>query len=203
MKQSPNLRRLTCCTLALAICGWAESATAQPPASYFSPAGQCANAIAAEIANAKTSIDIAAYELTLDPLAQALLAADARGVAIRVIVNPTQETINTPYPKHLQGHGIQLRTDRKEKLFHNKYAIFDGVAVETGSYNWTANAETANAENVVILHDATTAAAFAADFATHWNHSDAYRVRTPKKKTPRGPLPKPTPTPPTPTKKGT
>ena len=76
--------------------------------------------------------------------------------------------------KAMNSEGVPIRADRNEKLHHNKYAIIDGVTIITGSYNWSENAEKRNAENCLIIHDAKTASAFAADFNTHWEHSAAY-----------------------------
>jgi phosphatidylserine/phosphatidylglycerophosphate/cardiolipin synthase-like enzyme len=36
---------------------------------------------------------------------------------------------------------------------HDKFAIFDGRLLVTGSYNWTESAEAANFENALFLDD--------------------------------------------------
>jgi phosphatidylserine/phosphatidylglycerophosphate/cardiolipin synthase-like enzyme len=43
---------------------------------------------------------------------------------------------------------------------HVKFIVVDGVAVETGSFNFTKGAAVRNAENVVVLHDPDAAAAY-------------------------------------------
>lgn len=39
----------------------------------------------------------------------------------------------------------------KHKIEHNKFAIFDGVHMVSGSYNWTTNASKNNSENCVFF----------------------------------------------------
>src|SRR5438105_4417494 len=60
--------------------------------SYFSPSGGCTDAIVAELATAKTSVDVQAYSFTSAPIAKALVDAKDRGVKLRVILDKSQET---------------------------------------------------------------------------------------------------------------
>lgn len=146
-------------------------------AVYFSPGGGCTAAIVHQVDAARTSIDVAAYQLTSQPITAALSRAAARRLAVRIILTPQAEAA-APLPViPIAQRGGILRTDRREKLHHNKYAIIDGRITITGSFNWTANAELRNAENLVIITDAATASAYAANFAGHWNHSAAFVPR--------------------------
>jgi phosphatidylserine/phosphatidylglycerophosphate/cardiolipin synthase-like enzyme len=36
---------------------------------------------------------------------------------------------------------------------HNKYAIYDGKVLSTGSFNWTGSAERRNDENLVVIRN--------------------------------------------------
>jgi len=192
-------QRLT--ALLLVIC-WASRMDAQQIETYFSPNGGCAAATIKQINAATTSIDVAAYICTSSPLANAIIEARKRNIAIRIIVDRAQEAATTPAPKILKSAGMDMRTDPQEKLHHNKYVIIDRSIVITGSYNWSDNAEHNNAENLVVIHDTATAAAFAADFAKHWNHSRPFVARQ-RKPRPRLSPQATNPTPPAPpTKKG-
>lgn len=190
--------RLTFATSTLALICWAQTVAAQQIETAFSPRGGCAAAIAKEIDAAKTSIDLAAYEFTSAQLTQKILEARARGVAIRVILDRVQEVEPCPEPKRVRAAGLPMKTDKTEKLFHNKYLVIDGTTVITGSYNWSENAEQNNAENVVIIHDIPSANAFTADFNKHWEHSTPFATRTPRRRVPGRPQstsnPKPPPT---------
>lgn len=145
--------------------------------TYFSPRGGATQAIVTLLDTAAASIDVAAYQLTSRPLIDSLIAARQRGVAVRVIVDRSQESASHRILLTLRGQNLALVTDQMEKLHHNKYAIVDGCSVATGSFNWSDNAENKNAENLVIIHDQEIAAAFAADFNHHFAHSSAYRFK--------------------------
>lgn len=172
-----------------------------PPqiASYFSPRGGCQTATIQQIDAANTSIDAAEYILTAAPLGAALERAKARGVRVRVVIDRAQEAAPSTYPKHLKTSGLEIRTDKWEKLQHNKYAVIDGKTVLTGSFNWSDNAENANAENLLVIQDPATIAAFGRDFQKHWDHSQPFVVRPRKpshRDTPRAipPFPNTSPT---------
>lgn len=51
----------------------------------------------------------------------------------------------------LEAAGIPVITNVKHKIMHNKFAIFDGKHVESGSYNWTDSATKSNAENCMFF----------------------------------------------------
>ena len=60
-----------------------------------------------------------------------------------------------------------LRKNKKHKIEHNKFAVFDGSHIVTGSYNWTDAATKSNSENCVFL-DAL-AEDYSARFEYLWN----------------------------------
>jgi phosphatidylserine/phosphatidylglycerophosphate/cardiolipin synthase-like enzyme len=183
-----------CLLLATAVC-WASLLDAQQIECHFSPNGGCATAMIKRLDAAQQTVDIAAYILTSADLCHAIERASRRGVAVRIVVDRAQEGGLSAYPAKLRSAAVQIRTDHVEKLMHSKYAILDGRAVATGSYNWSDNAEFHNAENLIVIDDQTTTAAFAADFAKHWAHALPFVHRTPRHE----PF---TPPPPPPTQKG-
>ena len=56
---------------------------------------------------------------------------------------------------------------------HNKFAIFDGKLLVTGSYNWTDSGERFNHENVVILDDPAVVQRYKDSFEHLYNGSGA------------------------------
>lgn len=57
--------------------------------------------------------------------------------------------------KELVDAGIPVRTNSTEhKIEHNKFAIFDGKEMESGSYNWTNSATKSNSENCMFFRQA-------------------------------------------------
>lgn len=143
--------------------------TSRPTATWevhFSPKGGCTDAIVKLIGEAKTSIRVLAYGLTSQPIVDAFVAAKGRGVDVQAVVDRSDwdNPAPTTKTKDLVAAKIPVLVDRKHVIAHNKVIIVDGLKVETGSFNYTTNAETGNAENCIIL----TNHALATDYTTNW-----------------------------------
>lgn len=117
---------------------------------YFTPGTDCENNIIAEINHAK-KIDIAVYSITNQNIVDAIVDAKARGAKIRVITDRLQSKGKYSLADELQDAGIPVITNTGHKIMHNKFAIFDGKRVESGSYNWTESASKSNAENCTFF----------------------------------------------------
>jgi len=154
------------------------TAGAAEVAVYFSPRGGCSQAITLAIDSAQASIIIASYQFSHEKITNALLRAKKRNVKIHVIFDRNLESHLRTEPPRLVAGAIPVRTDKHEKLFHNKYAVIDDSYTITGSFNWTTNADKRNAENLIIIRDVGVAAAFTANFWYHWSHSDPFTTRT-------------------------
>lgn len=139
--------------------------------AHFSPSGGVAAATTAELDGAKISIDMIAYSISEPSITRALIAARARGVHVRVIVDRGQEAQEYSTARNLADHAIQVYTDQREALQHNKTAVIDAATIITGSANFTHAANAENAENMLVIRDPTIAATYAADFTRHWSHS--------------------------------
>jgi len=131
---------------------------------FFSPKGGCQDAIEEEINQAKKYIHVAVYAFTNRFLARALIKAAKRGVEVKVVLDEKFDSENE-YSKgdYLKRNGIQVKKIKAwakkglriiEGLMHHKFAVIDDKIVITGSYNWTATAEFANYENLLIFEDA-------------------------------------------------
>lgn len=109
------------------------------------------------IQGAQTSIHIAAFEFNLDLVAEALIAAHQRGVEV-VWITDNEHGIVADLNEgrgqfaRLRKAGISVVPDPRAGLMHNKFWIFDGQTVWTGSMNITINDTQANNNNVVVLH---------------------------------------------------
>jgi phosphatidylserine/phosphatidylglycerophosphate/cardiolipin synthase-like enzyme len=146
--------------------------------------GQAAEDIAAMVvaflAEARTSLDLALYDVRLpgpigDSVAGALRDAAARGVAVRIAYNVDDERrVPVPpppatRPEILAELGVPLRgIGGVPDLMHHKYVIRDGAAVWTGSTNWTLDSWTREENVIVALDSADVAAAYARDFEDLW-----------------------------------
>lgn len=128
---------------------------------YFSPHGGCTEAVVDAIGKGQSLILVQAYSMTSVPIRDALLAAHARGVQVRVISDRTNEHGRGSITHDLQSAGIEVVYDEVHRIAHNKVMVVDGDAVLTGSFNWTASAENSNAENLIILRGAALAQVYA------------------------------------------
>jgi len=132
---------------------------------YFAPDDRVAKHIITHIRSAEDSIDVMAFLLTNDSITNALLERAAAGVSVRGVFDEGQfESAAGSDTRLLAQKGISVRQDGIDGLLHHKAIIIDDETVITGSYNFTINADRANDENVVILHDAGIAALYTRQF---------------------------------------
>jgi len=140
--------------------------------AYFSPGGGIQDQIIRRVNLARSTIDIAMYSFTSGALAKALVDAHQRGVAIRVIRDASQSSNKHDENSFLVAHGIEVREmgGNGRGRFHDKFAIFDNNVLETGSFNWTANGEKYNHENVIFFTDPDLIRAFRQEFEKLWKN---------------------------------
>ena len=119
-------------------------------AVYFTPDTKCEDRIIAELGRAD-KIDIAVYSITNPKIANAIIAAHRRGAKVRIVTDRTMAGHKSSMIDELVAAGIPVRTNRRHKIEHNKFAVFDNRRMVTGSYNWTTAATKYNSENCIFL----------------------------------------------------
>ena len=110
-------------------------------------------ALVEQVEAATASIDVAIFDFTSAELATALVRARDRGVAIRIVADARQARGRRSAIPLLRSAGIDVRIARGRGVMHQKFAIFDGRLLVTGSYNWTDAAERRNSENALFLDE--------------------------------------------------
>jgi phosphatidylserine/phosphatidylglycerophosphate/cardiolipin synthase-like enzyme len=117
------------------------------------------------ISSARQSIHFLAYSFTSDDLAEAILERAHAGVAVSGVMDAQQARSNTggEYQRFTDA-GLDVRLDGNPNNMHDKVIIIDGNIVVTGSYNFSANAERKNDENVLVIHNPEIAAQFLEEF---------------------------------------
>jgi phosphatidylserine/phosphatidylglycerophosphate/cardiolipin synthase-like enzyme len=120
----------------------------------FTPGRDCAQVIAEAIGEAKQRVRLLGYGFTSRPVLDALIAADRRGIDVRVILDRSNETGPRSRAAEAAQAGIEVRIDRTVTVAHNKLIVIDDSTVVTGSFNWTTAANTKNAENVHVIRGA-------------------------------------------------
>jgi len=123
---------------------------------------------------AQSSIHIASFEFDLTPVAEALIAAHNRGVDVRWVTDDEYGLEADLEPGHgqfkmLQDAGIEVRSDSRTALMHNKFWIFDGAILWTGSTNITKNGIFVQNNNTIVFSSPELAAIYEREFQEMWN----------------------------------
>ena len=149
---------------------------------YFTPPIGGAGGIVKQIDVAKKSIKVMAYGFTSIHLAEALARAKKRGVDIALIQDEKSAQNNREAVQKLLDAGIEIRSDGKHAIQHNKVMVIDQEIVITGSYNFTNSADKRNAENFMVLKSAYAAKRYADNWIAHWAHASPLTEVTRKKR---------------------
>ncbi len=120
---------------------------------FFTPSKKCENSIISLIEESQKTIDIVVYAINNDQIVDALKVAHDRGIKIRILADRLQASLKFSRVIELHNYGINVRVHSKNKIEHNKFAIFDGIKASTGSYNWTNQASNKNSENCLFVID--------------------------------------------------
>lgn len=101
---------------------------------------------------ARVSIIVSMSWFTNSALLEKLVQKQNEGIDVRVVIY--DDGINKKHGVDLSQLRIiyKVRAERGG-IMHNKFCVIDNQIVITGSYNWTTNAETRNAENVTVQYD--------------------------------------------------
>jgi phosphatidylserine/phosphatidylglycerophosphate/cardiolipin synthase-like enzyme len=130
------------------------------------PASPLLSAVLADLNAARVSVDLAVFDFDIPAMADALLRAAARGVAVRLVVD--SENLDTPEVSEqtgiLQHAGIAVRFDRREPFMHNKFIVVDGAVAWMGSWNMTDNDTWRNNNNMLRFASRQVAADYAREF---------------------------------------
>ncbi len=107
-------------------------------------------AVAQYINQAKSTLDIAAYELNNKSIAEAISQAKSRGVQIRIVTEHSNR--QKVLLQELEKQDIPVEDDGAENtgLMHDKFVIIDGQVLGMGSMNLTRNCTQRNNNNFIF-----------------------------------------------------
>lgn len=130
----------------------------------FTPSENCTGEIVTAIDKAKKSVYVQAYSFTSEPIAQALVDANKRGVDVKVLLDKSQVKAKYSEITYLEDQSVWTKIDYKPAIAHNKVMVIDNKTVITGSFNFTDAAQYKNAENLLIIQDP----GLAEEYAQNW-----------------------------------
>lgn len=136
--------------------------------AHFSPGIACLQRIVGLLGGCRTSAEICVYTITDDRIADAVVAAHQRGVAVRIVSDNEKSLDPGSDIQRLGKAGVPVRIDDSSFFMHHKFAVFDGDVLLTGSYNWTRGAADNNQENLILSNDRRLVAAFRGEFERLW-----------------------------------
>lgn len=114
------------------------------------------------INSAESTIDVAMYNFSLQSVERALVAAQRRGVTVRVLVD--SDALDNRAVQRLLASGTGVVTDRREGLMHHKFVVIDRQIVWTGSLNLTPSGLSKDDNLMLRLESAQLAQIFTAEF---------------------------------------
>ena len=124
----------------------------------FTPGDAIDKLLIAVIDGARREILVHAYTFTHRGIAQALVNARRRGVAVSVLADREQARVvpQNVLPQLVAG-GVEVWLDGNFAAAHSKVIVIDAdsprATTVTGSFNFTLAAQRNNAENVLVLRD--------------------------------------------------
>lgn len=164
---------------------WHTTHFTDPPQSYDpnSFRGEIPDDLIALINAAESSIDVAAFDFDVTPIAEALIAAHDRGVDVRWFTDDEHGQGDDDEPgggqfRMLREAGIPVRDDNREPLMHNKFIVFDEALVWTGSTNLTQNGLFRNNNNVIIFDSPDIASFYRREFNELWRGNSGAESRS-------------------------
>jgi len=138
-----------------------------PPETFVGPTG-LSQRLTQLIDGAQTSLDVAMYLFTVTALADRLIAARDRGVAVRVLLDPDHPG-NVTVRDRLAAAGVAHRdAPTLYSYSHEKYVLVDRAAAVIMSMNFSADAMTSERNYGMIDRDRDDVADLQAVFDMDW-----------------------------------
>ena len=105
--------------------------------------------IAEDLLNAQAQVDVAAFDLDSEPIVNALIELEERGIIVRVVTDEDNGELSSI--NRLRRNGISVIEDKRSAIMHNKFIVIDGRYVWTGSMNFTSNGIFCNNNNMARI----------------------------------------------------
>jgi phosphatidylserine/phosphatidylglycerophosphate/cardiolipin synthase-like enzyme len=122
---------------------------------------------------------VQAYSFTSVPIANALVEAHNRGVAVYIVLDKSQKSEQYSSADFVAHAGIPTLIDSAHAIAHNKVMLIDRQTIITGSFNFTTSAEKSNAENLLVIRNRPDLyQSYENNFRHHYEHSQPYQGRS-------------------------
>jgi phosphatidylserine/phosphatidylglycerophosphate/cardiolipin synthase-like enzyme len=163
---------------------WAEKGSqAESPQAqiHYAPRENLEGVDVGEIGRATLSIDMAAYVLSDERIAEALIGAAERGVVIRLYLDRSQFAEHGPTRggliEALLAHpNVAARVKGEGVLMHLKAYAVDGELLRTGSGNFSRSGLAAQDNDAIFITEPAVVDAFESNFEHIWARAQNIRA---------------------------
>ena len=146
-----------------------------PVEAAFSPSDRVADLICSQLSYARKSVRVMAFVLTSEKIANKLGELSKRGVDVQCILDRGQARTRYSRDQYLLGCGVKIYISPNSRgKMHHKVITIDDETVITGSYNFSANAERGNDENIIIIKNSDLGKLFHKEFKRCLNGTKGY-----------------------------
>ena len=119
------------------------------------------------IGSATTTLDVEAMYVSETTVRNAIGAAKARGVSVRVMLEDVTSAENSSTAAYLKTQGIPVHDVTNQFFLHAKLIVADGVAF-VGSQNFSTSGLTKNREVGALVFEPAATAVITEQFTTDW-----------------------------------
>jgi len=139
----------------------------------FAPEDDCAVQLAQLLSQAQQSIRFMAFSFTNETLGQPIRDRAKDGVLVQGVFETRGSDTEFSEFGRMRKDKLDVWQDGNPYTLHHKVFIIDDETVVLGSYNFSANADQANDENLLVIHNADIAKEFIAEFNRAYNQAQS------------------------------
>ena len=134
------------------------------PTSPLSPQGTGGvdGPVVEAINDARLSIDVAAYSLSLNSIRNALLRAHDRGVTVRMVMETGN--MDRSDPQILIDAGVPIIGDNRQGLMHDKFIVIDKSETWLGAMNFSDSGAYEDNNHLIRIHSTEVAENYSVEF---------------------------------------
>lgn len=136
--------------------------------TFFSPKGGGSDAIMDVVRRAQKRISFMTFSFTDNDIANAMVERRNAGVRLEGVYDQCLGYGKYSTYHIMRQNKVYTRMDGNEALLHHKVILVDDTVI-TGSFNFSANADKSNNENMLIIEDAGVSQAYQQEYARVMN----------------------------------
>jgi phosphatidylserine/phosphatidylglycerophosphate/cardiolipin synthase-like enzyme len=130
--------------------------------NYFSPVDEVMQKLVQYVKGSRKSIRYMIFTYTHPDLSAAMIAQAKAGVDVRGVIENRGASQGALVP--LFCAKLPVKVDGNKYTMHHKVMVIDDSIVVTGSFNFTDSADTANDDNLLVIHSPAVAALYLQEF---------------------------------------